>query len=142
MIEFSTDNLDLMYTLLENSWCRETSHTPDKWSESNPACGQCAVTSLVMQDIFGGEIIKNRVTLTDGTITTHYTNKIGNIDLDYTSTQFPEGTKVYRTNQGDIAIREYLESNLDTVKRYKLLKEKVYSLYSEYLNSQGLALRK
>ena len=31
------------------------------WTEENPSCGQCGVTSLVIQDNFGGEILKTMI---------------------------------------------------------------------------------
>ncbi len=40
---------------LRKSWSIQSS---SKWSVDNPAKGQCGVTSLVVQDILGGEIRK------------------------------------------------------------------------------------
>jgi hypothetical protein len=66
--------------ILRNCWSLETSsrYTPD-----NPSRGQCSVTSLVIQDHFGGEIMKTRV----GNIW-HFYNKIGDRFFDFTSGQF------------------------------------------------------
>ena len=43
--------------LLQKAWSKETSFEPDNWTPENPAWGQYAVTALVVQDFFGGEII-------------------------------------------------------------------------------------
>jgi hypothetical protein len=41
---------------LEVAWERTTSADPDRWSPQNPAWGQCAVTALIVQDHYGGEL--------------------------------------------------------------------------------------
>ena len=40
---------------LKDAWSLESSRS---WTEANPAKGQCIVTSLVVEDLFGGEILK------------------------------------------------------------------------------------
>lgn len=40
---------------LEQSWSRTSS---SKWTKTNPVYGQCGVTVLVVQDSFGGDIVK------------------------------------------------------------------------------------
>ena len=45
----------------------------DQWNESNKTLGMCAITSLVVNDYFGGEIAKTKV---DGI--SHYFNLIHN----------------------------------------------------------------
>ncbi len=47
-----------IYEALIRSWSIETS---SKWTTENPAKGQCGVTALVVQDIYGGEIKKTKV---------------------------------------------------------------------------------
>ena len=44
--------------LLQKAWSKETSFEPDNWTPENPAWGQYAVTALVVQDFFGGELKK------------------------------------------------------------------------------------
>ena len=46
-----------IYEALIKSWSIETS---SKWTIENPAKGQCGVTALVVQDICGGKIIKDK----------------------------------------------------------------------------------
>jgi hypothetical protein len=65
---------------LRQAWCRETA---PQWSADNPACGQCDVTSLVIQERFGGEILKTDV---GGAI--HFYNRIGGDRCDFTASQF------------------------------------------------------
>ncbi|MGM0921467.1 MAG: YunG family protein [Bacillota bacterium] len=59
-----------------------------KWSLDNPAKGQCGVTSLVVNDILGGEIRKTP--LSEGW---HYYNVIHNIRYDFTKSQFTQRIK-------------------------------------------------
>lgn len=55
-----------LFSLLEktfdDAWSKETACLKDQviWSEKNKALGQCAVTALIVQDIFGGELISSR----------------------------------------------------------------------------------
>jgi len=65
---------------LRQSWSAQSS---SKWSVENPAKGQCGVTSLVVQDILGGEIRKTR--LDEGW---HFYNVINGERIDFTEEQF------------------------------------------------------
>ena len=47
-----------LYRRLTRAWSAETSTA---WRRDNPACGQCSVTALVVQDVLGGEILKTKV---------------------------------------------------------------------------------
>lgn len=65
---------------LEHAWSPASS---SKYSVENPARGQCSVTALVVQDIFGGEILKTR---TDEGM--HFYNRIDGERCDLTLSQF------------------------------------------------------
>ncbi|WP_425502195.1 YunG family protein [Peteryoungia desertarenae] len=65
---------------LTKAWSRETSSL---WSLGNPARGQCGVTSLVVQDVFGGLILKTP--LPQGP---HFYNSIDGRRFDFTADQF------------------------------------------------------
>jgi hypothetical protein len=69
-----------LYQVLRRCWSVETS---SKWLPDNPARGQCSVTSLVVQDIFGGEILKTPV----GPFW-HFYNRVGETRWDLTVSQF------------------------------------------------------
>jgi hypothetical protein len=71
---------------ITESWSRETSDDPLGWSYSNPARGQCAVTALIVQDFFGGDLLRANINLTP-----HYWNLLPNrCELDLTKGQFKE----------------------------------------------------
>ncbi|HEY4786611.1 MAG TPA: hypothetical protein VIH57_11200 [Bacteroidales bacterium] len=60
-----------------------SSKTSSKWTIDNPYKGQCGVTAIVINDLFGGQILK---TLIDNQW--HYYNWINGQRHDYTSKQF------------------------------------------------------
>ena len=67
---------------LRKSWSLKTS---SKWTGGNPAKGQCGVTSLVVNDLLGGEIYKT--CLPEGW---HFYNMIDHTRHDFTASQFKE----------------------------------------------------
>ena len=71
-----------IYEALIKSWSIKTS---SKWTIENPAKGQCGVTALVAQDIYGGEIKKTKVREV-----WHFYNCIAGQRFDFTETQFNE----------------------------------------------------
>jgi hypothetical protein len=69
-----------LYRRLTKAWSSETG---SKWRRDNPACGQCSVTALVVQDLLGGELLKTRVAGA-----WHFYNCIDGRRWDLTVTQF------------------------------------------------------
>lgn len=80
MIEFSEENIHKVLDILNRCWSIKSS---SKWTINNPANGQCSVTSLVINGIFGGYIVKTKVS--EGW---HFYNKIGSQTFDFTKSQF------------------------------------------------------
>lgn len=68
--------------VLRRCWSKQTS---SKWTLSNPALGQCSVTALVLQDYFGGRLLKTKVG-----DAWHFYNEIQHIAYDFTAEQFSE----------------------------------------------------
>jgi ADP-ribose pyrophosphatase YjhB (NUDIX family) len=79
-------------------WCVWTSDPVDqrRWSEANPAWGQCASTALVVQDLVGGALMMAEVHGAEGTPAgVHYWNRLlGGLELDLTREQFRDGELV------------------------------------------------
>lgn len=98
---------------IQYAWCRETSADPERWTEENPAWGQCAVTALLVQDLLGGDLLRSTV---DGI--SHYWNRIDGFDLDLTLRQF--GPAIYDASPV-VREREYVLSFPETKARYELL---------------------
>lgn len=55
----------------------------DEWNENNKCFGMCAITALIINDYFGGEICKIYVDEIS-----HYFNVIDNNVVDLTGSQF------------------------------------------------------
>ena len=102
--------------LLHDCWSYETCSPALKevWNDKNPSIGQCAITALIVNDIFGGKIM--RCMSSTGS---HYYNLINNSIVDLTVGQFLGEVPLY--NEGEERTREYLLSNKDTRERYLLL---------------------
>ncbi len=102
--------------LLKKSWTADTciANLKEAWSSDNPSLGQSDVTALIVNDYFGGKIM--RVMTTNGP---HYYNLINNKVVDLTVEQFDGEIPEYQN--GEERTRAYLLSNEDTKKRYILL---------------------
>ena len=108
--------LKTLKKLLKQSWTTETCvlGSRKEWNSDNPSLGQCAITALVVNDYFGGKIM--RVMTNSGS---HYYNLIDNKVIDLTVEQFNGEIPEYQ--KGEERTREYLLSNEDTKKRYLAL---------------------
>lgn len=113
---------------IDQAWSAQTSADRANWSESNRSYGQCAVTALVIQDFFGGKLLRVEASGPSGNVS-HYYNQLrdGNV-VDLTRKQFPEGTKFSSSQYRE---REYVLSYPETASRYEILKDKVALLLSK-----------
>lgn len=108
---------------IRKAWCRETAHPSyqDKWSEDNPSCGQCCVTALVVQDLYGGDIYSCKVGQNS-----HFINIINDRIIDLTSEQFGGADKIKYVSESFIKkSRMLLLKNPDIKERYELLKQRI-----------------
>ena len=112
-----------LYEDLGHCWCREScaSRMRTSWSEENRTLGQCSITSIIVQDLFGGRILG--VPLPDGGM--HCFNEIDGVFFDLTSEQFGDkaGELVYtdrfpQTREAHLADPEKAE-------RYRVLRERL-----------------
>ncbi len=104
---------------VEESWGKDTCYPKcsDQWSQNNPALGQCAVTALLVQDYFGGDILY----CSHNDHFFNYVEGLGEVDL--TKNQFSEETTICRD---EIKTRdEVMSVNAMTPERYRLLKQRV-----------------
>lgn len=88
----------------------------ENWTKKNKCLGMCAITTLIVNDYFGGEICKIHV---DGI--SHYFNLVTSKIIDLISSQFECDINY---NDYRIVDRKTI-LNDDTEKRYNLLKGKV-----------------
>jgi hypothetical protein len=71
---------DEVESALRKAWSLSTA---SKWTPNNPAAGQCNVTSLLIHELFGGELLKTPLPAGD-----HFYNRIGGRRYDFTASQF------------------------------------------------------
>ena len=120
----SVKSLDDFFAILLECWCRETAY-PRSQSDydynNDPTYGQCAITATLFYDVFGGTIHKIRV---DGG-GTHYFNKLSGRYYDLTSDQFELYNIPVKYEPNQEIGREYCGKNVDTLKRYNLLKQRI-----------------
>lgn len=114
---------------IRKAWCLKTRSRNIKgpWTPGRPADGQCAVTALVVQDLFGGRIIKVAAVLGDWS-GAHYLNVLpDNTIVDLTKSQFLKGTSY--VGWDDFARWKMLDSPQAVAagvrRRYQLLRKRL-----------------
>jgi len=130
----SQPSIQTLLMALAASWSKQTSSTPKEWTESNPARGQCMVSSLIIQDYLGGDLGRFLVT-SDGFNEKHHFNQLtDHAILDSTHSQY-QGKGYFEPLAANLKgypnAREKALSNDDTKARYLLLKEGVTDYLSE-----------
>jgi hypothetical protein len=119
MVQTLPGFLEELNARLSVAWCRDTSTEPNKWTNENPALGQCAVTALVVQDELGGELVR---AIVNGI--SHYWNRLeSGEEVDLTRRQFRDDVRV--ETEAVPRSREFVLSFPDTVTRYQLLRERL-----------------
>jgi hypothetical protein len=113
---------------LHDSWSGETCFVSDDFTAENPARGQCVVSSLVVQDYYGGDLRRYR-TFYDGHEEMHYCNILPDSTvLDTTASQYqtPVTLEILPVElKGFTTIRDKRLADNETRERYELLKQKV-----------------
>ena len=96
------------------SWSKETTASPDEWTEDAPALGQCELERLA--------------TVRNGARETHYRNVLPNGEvLDISGDQYPSDQQFEPAPvEGDV--REYVLGNENTRRRYLLLSARAATL--------------
>lgn len=119
--------MEKLLLILNKSWSSDTCvpSCKNEWTKENPSFGQCAITSLIINDIFGGKIMR---CMCNGS--SHYYNYLDGKIVDLTAQQFKKENPDYAN--GEERTREYLLSNSDTKKRYKMLLKSIYDNLCDY----------
>lgn len=106
-----------LHNKLYRAWEADTS-ADEKWSLSIPEAGQCAVTALLVQEEYGGEL--NRA-LVNGV--SHYWNTLPDgTEVDLTRAQFEEPIEIIGSIKEN---RDYVLSHGATAQKYALLKSRI-----------------
>ena len=114
--------VETLAKILKEAWSRETSCWPEKWTSENPALGQCFVTALIVQDFFGGEIIRAKVP----GLGYHYFNRLPNgKEIDLTYSQFTTPVQMGPITVWPRKSRRKIKQMPQIIKRYQILKQRV-----------------
>jgi hypothetical protein len=75
------------------AWGPETAFAREGYLDRAPELegagrGQCGATAMVIQDLFGGELVMAEVTVEGVQDGVHYWNRFGGLDVDLTAGQF------------------------------------------------------
>lgn len=98
---------------IKNAWCPDTAAPGTKHAGDGKPHGQCAVTALLVQDWYGGDLVRGVLADSGYPPVSHYWNRIpGMGDIDLTREQFMEGDSFHsiqvvprsRLLEGDRAI--------------------------------------
>lgn len=114
-----------LHAVLVLAWCAETTY--GEWDELVPDMNQCAVTALIVQDRFGGDLLRAPTGRGDS----HYWNRLPDgREVDFTRGQFDYLGDWPLRNRAEVRERSYvLESpraiEFNTAARYALLKRRV-----------------
>ena len=115
--------LDDLFIILQKCWAKETAYPScqAEWVPEDPSFGQCAITAMLVYDMFGGSIHRIRV---DGG-GTHYFNKIDGHYVDLTINQFDLYNIPVKYEPNEQMDRKYCGKNKDTQNRYNTLIERI-----------------
>lgn len=117
------DTLHKLYAVLRKTWTAETAYPScqAEWVSTDPSYGQCAITAMLVYDMFGGSI--HRIRVNGGG--THYFNKIDGCYVDFTREQFDLYDIPIAYEPNEQMKREYCGKNPDTKKRYHQLQKNI-----------------
>jgi hypothetical protein len=120
-----TITLRELYAALVLAWGADNAFG-NEWSEMVPDLGQCAVTALVIQDYFGGSLLRCPFP-PDGS---HYWNLLSDgQEIDFTRGQFEYLGRFPYRHKVELRARDYVLSFPDTSMRYSILKQRVNRIH-------------
>ncbi len=91
-------DIERLRPILRDAWSADTCdpHDLPDWHPGNPSRGQCGVTALVVNDLFGGELVLGEVFSGGSKVGYHWWNVLPDgREIDLTADQFrPDETVV------------------------------------------------
>ncbi len=115
---------------LEKSWSAQTAtfaDTTQKWSSSNPPRGQCLVTAVLINDMFGGKLIYARENH-------HFWNELPDkTRQDLTRNQYktPQEFVITKYKTKDEVLNDEYALKNKTKDRYNLLRQRFRENYAK-----------
>ena len=82
--------LQALEAAIRESFGRDTCSEDDlpEWNEGNRSRGHCAVTSLMIHEMFGGDLVVAPVSRNGEQFGYHWWNRVGALEFDLTRCQF------------------------------------------------------
>ena len=117
------ETINDLYNILRECWCKESAYPScqAEWVPNDPSYGQCAITAMLVYDMFGGSIHRIRV---DGG-GPHYFNKVNGHYIDLTVEQFDLYNIPVSYEPNEQMDRKYCGKNIDTQKRFERLVKRI-----------------
>ena len=119
------NTLNDLFGILLKSWSKDTAYPSSAKDSSfnidnDPTFGQCAVTAMLVYDMFGGTIHRIKI---DGS--THYFNRIDNHYIDLTRDQFDLYNIPLRYEPNETLDRKNVGTTKNTHERFEILKKNI-----------------
>ncbi|MBL8157939.1 hypothetical protein JNK62_00135 [bacterium] len=124
-----TVDRDTFSRILRNVAQRDTSADPKHWTEHNPLWGHCAVASVLAQEYLGGKLMCGSLAHISkyAHLRSHYWNALADgTQIDFTKDQYSDLT--FQQLEGEERDSGRVLSQPDTIRRYRLLKERFKNL--------------
>ena len=87
-----TFTLAQLEAAIRESWSADTASEENEWTPDNPSCGQCDITTLVVHDLVGGDVLAADVFLDGVRVEAHMWNRLpSGLEVDLTREQFRLG---------------------------------------------------
>lgn len=103
----------------------DTSADADGWTKENPLWGHCAVVAVLVQDYFGGRILKGSLKEHEkyAYLRSHFWNELPDGEqVDFTAEQYPDLS--FTELVPEERTRENILSHESATERYQLLKQR------------------
>jgi len=112
---------------IRGAWTLDTADESNDWTPENPSCGQCDVTTLVVHDLLGGDLLSADVFLEGERVEAHMWNRLSSgVEIDLTREQFVRGEVIGEPRVGRRpAVFDSAHPRYHRYEKYLVLSERV-----------------
>jgi hypothetical protein len=97
-----TFTLAQLEAAIRGAWSLDTADEDNDWTPDNPSCGQCDITTLVVHDLLGGDLLSADVFLDGERVEAHMWNRLpSGLEVDLTREQFRSGQVIGEPRVGN-----------------------------------------
>jgi len=125
----TSEEISKIENAFQSAWCKNTADPIEtkNWSIKNKALGQCAVTSVIIYDLFGGRMIYDKENF-------HIWNEFPDESQhDFSRTQFLEDKifSIYKYKTKEDILFDERGKATNILERYKLLKQRFNNFWKK-----------